>query len=658
MDRFNPLDEVFGDPKAIVMERDEFDKIAAGFDPDEDVPLRPERNVVRRGRRPKEMNDLSKDVGSTDDPIRGEQAPMASKEAAEIVGKEVLKGMRQAAKEGEFGSTNINPELAQHSIIVKSISDLAAQFPTINVRIKRKNIATGRYEMIASPKNIDPRTIITDGIEDYVLNWSGGGDYEIEMYHPDAKGVARANFSIAGQQLAPLPERQQAQQAQSFGPFNGLGLPQQAGMPGKPVDLAKYGLADPNAAKPAVDPMIAMMQQMQQFALQKQMMESLNNAPRRDESDAVAKLEARLLEMERRHQEEIRAKEQAHATASAQAELGRKLELLQEKISQAQQPRENPWAPVVAAMAPVAVQMLSKGDAQAQSMAQIFTAIMANQQQSSNTTLEMFKAMQEKPGPEDRFGALIGTMGNMAATNMTMITQLMQTGLLEKGGESPVAQIISQVIGEVADVAKVALGGGGLAMGAPEQPQQEQGATPSLPPPAAQVLPQLPEHIEEQTEVEAEDDSNSYDLEADPAFREILVRLRGGGEPRDIAVRLYKHGRVDDDTQGHPVAKRWVLDPRGFGAFVLNELGIEQGMRETVTAAIETLKAFLAEGGDINTFARPRKRRPLPSMAQSEAPAFGVRFDPEKQTPPATTPSAITPAANPEPTEQPATVEG
>jgi len=297
--------------------------------------------------------------------------------------------------------------------------------------------------------------------------------------------------------------------------------------------------------------------------------------------------------------------------------------------------------------------------------------------------------MNAKPEVEDRFASLVGTMGNMSANTMAMVTQVMQSGLLEKNGDSPITQIISQVIGEAADVAKTLFASGAFGGGNSAQPEPaieaQTTALPSLPPashtfinpPSANAIGALPayetvlenegeDEVEDEDEVEGEIENedtaadtapsadNTYDLMRDTAFREILMRIRNNGDLRDIAVRLYKHGNVVDPDKGHPVAKAWFTDPQNAGRGIMGQLGVEPTRIDEIVIAIEALTQYLASGKELGEYLptrRNRESRRIPATSATST-QLGEHFDATTIQRIATVPPAPTEA-----TQQPPTVE-
>jgi hypothetical protein len=605
-------------------------------------------------------------------------------DVASMVGRELLQGYKAAAK--ELAISQLDPGVSPLSSVANTISartvgDLAAQFPTVNMRIKRRNPTTMRWEIIPGPRGIDPKALTETGaLEDLILNWSGGGEYDIELAAPGTKGFVPITFTIDAPPI-PTPAFRNGG-ANSFAP----GGPQDSA-------LAKY-LSQQQGQSPTQQ-----QQQHEQGGLLKlveqmlamQLAQTMN--PRQDAYQGSSREVEELKRQTAELQQQLRASEDRARADRERAEMMQRMEEIGRRADAAAQVKPDPLLTLLTALAPLAPAFLAKGDSAAMATSAMMQAVLNQQQQSSTTTLELFKAMNAKPEVEERFAALVGTMGNMSANTMAMVTQVMQSGLLEKGGDSPVTQIISQVIGEAADVAKTlfasgAFGGGNNAQAEPAIAAQAT-SLPSLPPashivsqPSAnQSIGALPAHVaetlgpefgpedetEDDTENEVENevendvtteaslsDDNTYDLMRDTAFREILMRIRNNGDLRDIAVRLYRHGNVVDPDNGHPVAKIWFTDPQNAGKGIMGQLGIEPARIEEIVGAIEALTQHLASGKELNEYLpvrRNRENRRIPATSATST-QLGEHFD-------ATTIQrvATVPPAPIEATEQPPIVE-
>jgi hypothetical protein len=584
-----------------------------------------------------------------------EPEEMAKKDdIASMVGKELLNSYKAAAK--DMAVSQIDPTVSPlasvaNTISAKTVGDLATQFPTINMRIKRRNPTNMRWEIIPGPRGIDPKAITEPGaLEDLILNWSGGGEYDIELAAPGTKGTVPISFTIDAPPI-PTPAFRGGTHVSSY--------------PAQQDPIVKYAAQGQN--------MVNQQQQQEQGGLLRLVEQMLamqlaqTIGPRQDvaPSREIEELKRQTTEL----QAQLRASEDRARADRERSEMTQRLDDISRRVDAASQAKVDPLVTLLTAFAPIAPALLAKGDTAAQTTANMMQAILNQQQQSSNTTIELFKAMSNKPEVEERFAALVGTMGNMSANTMAMVTQVIQAGLLEKGGDSPITQIISQVIGEAADVAKTvfasgAFGGGSQSMPMLEAPAATTTTLPPLPPPSRPMPAALSAHVvptpvdgpigeiidaddtENENENENENvpeesietavpveepvnENNTYDLMRDAAFREILMRIRNNGDVRDVAVRLYKHGHVIDPTSGHPVAKAWFTDPQHAGRGIMTQLGVEPARIEEIVAAIEALTQHLAIGRELNDYTptkRNRESRRIPATSATSTP-LGEHFD-------------------------------
>jgi hypothetical protein len=610
-----------------------------------------------------------------------EQKKVAKKDdVASMVGRELLQGYKAAAK--ELAISQLDPGVSPLSSVANTISartvgDLAAQFPTVNMRIKRRNPTTMRWEIIPGPRGIDPKALTETGaLEDLILNWSGGGEYDIELAAPGTKGFVPITFTIDAPSI-PTPAFRNGGSS-SFAP----GGPQDSAL-AKYLSQQQTPTAQQQQQQHEQGGLLKLVEQM----LAMQLAQTMN--PRQDPYQGSSREVEELKRQTAELQQQLRASEDRSRADRERAEMMQRMEEIGRRADAAAQAKPDPLLTLLTALAPLAPAFLAKGDSSALATSTMMQAVLNQQQQSSTTTLELFKAMNAKPEVEDRFASLVGTMGNMSANTMAMVTQVMQSGLLEKNGDSPITQIISQVIGEAADVAKTlfasgAFGGGNSAQAEPAIEAQTT-ALPSLPPashtfinpPSANAIGALPAHetvfenevedeIEDEGEVEGEIENedtiadtapsadNTYDLMRDTAFREILMRIRNNGDLRDIAVRLYKHGNVVDPDKGHPVAKAWFTDPQNAGRGIMGQLGVEPTRIDEIVIAIEALTQYLASGKELGEYLptrRNRESRRIPATSATST-QLGEHFDAATIQRIATVPPAPVEA-----TQQPPTVE-
>jgi hypothetical protein len=127
------------------------------------------------------------------------------------------------------------------------------------------------------------------------------------------------------------------------------------------------------------------------------------------------------------------------------------------------------------------------------------------------------------------------------------------------------------------------------------------------------------------------DTQKQYDLNADPSFRVIIEQIKGDGNPREIALRLYRHGQPLREDQGHPLAKQWCRDPEGYSKLILGQLGVSAQRIEQITLALVDLALWVKDNRDPEEFAtvetrRRRRKRLIPSASPEMQATHGFSF--------------------------------
>ena len=581
-------------------------------------------------------------------PAKQEEEPVATaKEVAEYIGKEQLKAIKEAAK--PQGSVEEGFVLAQDA--TAAIMEAASLYQEVSLNLRRRDPLTQQYASIQGMQSIDPNLLNHPGLDELLRNWSGGGDYEVLISAPGRKPI-KVRRVLEGERLEPLPSRGKGTTpgagalAPSAGALPTSGIPGQAtgpiawqGTPGQPWTWsARQGSGMP--AQP-MDPMMAMMLMMMQSQ------ESRRAAPA-DESESLKALKAQLDE-ERRERAEEKRRHEFEALMAANSEKVAQLTAIVQQSQQAavaaatvtkEEKRQELLLALLPALAPIVQGFIGKSDA----LAGIFAQVLAAQQASSAQNMGVLTQVMNRPGPEDRMDRMVGTFSNLMSAQMTSMSGLLQSGLLDKGGDSPAVQIVSQILDTAGQVAKVAfaakmgaLGGGddgddmkmSWEQATPPQLTSGPSAPPEPPKPAAPILevveaeervaglPEasgaLPVQETEGEVVVPVDENGEVDISAamrsDTAFAKILDLIENGGDLREIAVRMWRHAGAGDEQLGHPLAKNWVEEPVRVGQYILVQLRIPDERIVAVTKAIDELKAFIKAGGDPEAYAIFRKRR-------------------------------------------------
>jgi hypothetical protein len=230
-----------------------------------------------------------------------------------------------------------------------------------------------------------------------------------------------------------------------------------------------------------------------------------------------------------------------------------------------------------------------------------------------------------RPSASDEISKMTSLFAQAQMNNFQAINQMVSSGLLDKGGGNPVVELISQLIEQGGQVLQAAVGnakeGDGAIAGLPSSnlsPIEAEISESRFVPPL--VAPQLKEA------------PRTFDFNADPSFRVILEQITGNGDPKEIALRLYRHGKPLREDQGHPVAKSWCRDPRAYSDMILAQFNVPQARIDQIVEALLALSVWVGEGKDPEKFAtvetrrRRRRSKSIPALSPEAAESFGYSF--------------------------------
>lgn len=541
---------------------------------------------------------------------------------AEKVGKEFMKGVRQAGKEATKGGNGAVPgmgavsPLPQQSLNI--LDQIAAEATSCRVSIQRMDPMTGAWEFIPSPGPINPKMLVNPGIENLVMEYAGGGSYQVNIKTPGYPDIDK-QFRISGRPKDPGETRQQASFGGGFG--GGFGGP-------SPAFGGGWGMNPWAPPAPQHDKSADTLGKLVETMMTMSLLERQGGGKRHEDDEVKL-----LREQMQRDREEFRKQQEASERKLEDLQRRKEMEAMQAASDKRFQEMvamikdgQKPQPTIADQLAPILPLLMPKNDG----MADVWKAMAESQSSNSRTVIEMMKAQNERPGWDERLANVMGSMASMS-------TQMLQMQMQAQGGGSPWVDLLSQTIGEISDVFKTMFASG--ALGGDEEPQMQQagpaqiagqptqqigwGGTEQVqqleqpqyaqhesitpPPPAQQTQP----HLAAVPDDPAQDDT--YNLDADPAFKTILDKIQEGGPLSEIAVRIHKHGR---GQSGHPIAKAWNDNPDEVGNEILHQLGIPAERRKAVANEIVKYNKYLSDGGDPETYSRyiparkPRRRVP------------------------------------------------
>lgn len=572
-------------------------------------------------------------------------------EIAQALGREQLKGAKEAGKEAVVGDTKMQE--------LKALIDKALMTPAapISVQVSRRVALRTKFNYIGTIDYIDTPTLSNYGIMYIVQDFSGGGDYEC-LVKVSGLEDATVYFSIEGPPLPPKPERllQQSQPQQPVynNPpqhvFSGQQqhLPVGASIPWTP-GFSQPGLSGVNPLNPAYQQMLAggynPYQQQQQQAqnqpidkmltlFEKMMNEQRELLMNTGEDPEKKRLEEEIRSSNRRFEkleEDRRRDAEQHRSDEKFAAMERRHQELLEAFKNDSKPKTDTSVEIAKALAPIASIVLplliTRGDDQAKNMSELFRGVVDSQRAAAETQSSTFKTLLDRPGPEDRLIKVSEAVAKNMASNVGLVGTLLNGVLAEKGGDNPPPwlQVVSQLIDTGGAVAESLLGGA-FADGDGANPA----ARPLQPPPthnaqariiergamdAAQAgqearnrvlgrgMPTPKQMAHEASEaaqtVAATEVTVGPQIEQfDTAMQTIFTMIAQGGDPNEIAFRLWKHA-----ASGVRLANDWFTNPEEGTPAILNalragnQLTVDDARINQVTVAIREFYNYLSGGG-------------------------------------------------------------
>jgi len=131
---------------------------------------------------------------------------VAKKDVEASVGKELMdRASKEIAKSvtKETDPSAVPPELAELNDAIEQATKTAN---LITISIKRRNRNTGKSQWLGQLQDIPPE-IVKEGIEPMILDYSGGGLYEVTYKVPGLPPKI-VIYDIAGEEMKPKPERE------------------------------------------------------------------------------------------------------------------------------------------------------------------------------------------------------------------------------------------------------------------------------------------------------------------------------------------------------------------------------------------------------------------------------------------------------------------
>ncbi len=534
-------------------------------------------------------------------------------EVLKALGQAQVQGVKEAVKEQakEMGMLNGIMPGRPNPVVTGAFEQVAQQATAVRLNIQRRDPVSGKMTYIRGPGEIDANLIASKGLPEIIDDWCGGGEYTVEVMAPGQERLMQ-NFTVGG---APQDPGYRAKTAvaggvpvnQAYDPSHYFGVP-------RPV----YTAPQDNSSNMAVK----MMEMMMAKEMMAAKLGSVSGA--QQSSSEVQELRAELARMreeQKRAEEDRRRHEEMERLRREAAEDRRKSEERFEKLLAEMNKDKTPaWMGLAQAALPAVAEVFKGKDATMGLLSNTFGTVLQAQQMAAQQQSETFKMLLNRPTAADEISKMTSVFAQSQLTNLQTINQIVSSGLLDKGGGHPLVELLSQLIDQGGQVLQAGLSnkqaGGSIA----GMDQQE--PAPVLSQHTSSEAPQLPA---------PKDAQKQYDLNADPSFRVIIEQIKGDGDPREIALRLYRHGQPLREDQGHPLAKSWCRDPESYSRLVLSQLGVADSRIQQITTALIDLALWVKDGRDPEEFAqvetrRRRRKKLIPSASPEMQATHGFSF--------------------------------
>jgi hypothetical protein len=540
---------------------------------------------------------------------------------------------------------------------IKSLEDLKNHYETVDIRIRKKDTKTGKFIHLVQLERQPPGELEATGLEEMCKDQAGGGEYQVHIKDPNKRSWVGA-MKFDGIHVGGI--------SYDMAKADRMGM---NSLPNATPSVSPVGYMHPPWGKNNTEMKDIMKAQMEQSTgmsdrimlmmnnsnqQQMQMMQTLmaamvgNNNNSKSEDSEVRVLKERIERME----QERKADERYAQLAKEQAELKQQLLLA---VATPKQDKSNDL------------------------LLALLTAQQTQQQAASGQYVDLVKEMIQRPSEDEKISNITGTMIRSFQGQMDLMNSALRNGLLNSGGpEHPVAQIVSQALEGLTQVATVAFEGRNAAAGGEEempydaapaevgpmpgydeaQPAGELGyvaPAPQLTAPEPEVPPE-PEIREEDILLDENDISR---ISRDTALKQVLAKIQNGIPIVEPTARIFAHARANND-----IAVKWLTYPHIISKQVLTYYNLEHAI-EPLTQNIVDFLTFLSQDGDPNEWSKETGYKPIkeaPVNVTSVIPPVDVpEFGMTKGTPvqgeeydPAN-PTSLTPPTEVE--AQPATVD-
>lgn len=563
---------------------------------------------------------------------------MTKKDDAEALGGALMKTFSAAVKETVGGEKLTG----NAKVLNELLEEIAGQNQSLTLHIFRKGVGVNaaNEEYLTPMYNVSPEMLRETGVEPLIQGYCGGGTYRIRITASNGGVPPRViqGIVIAGEPLAPKPERDAKNMAMMPPMMGAAGLGYNAGAPGAAQLLglpANYALQQQQPSNQS---------HMQDMLLAQLMSAMLSKQQSSTDNDEMKALRAQLeeLKMQKAAADADRARIESERRSDAQiAALKAEMEKL---AAAASAPKEDKVLSVIGQLGPTLVAYFKDREQMQQLQAQnqaaaareqmnLVIAMLGTQKDASKESLELIKAVAFRPqeSETDRMKSIMDIAASSMSTTMGLSQSLINQMAALQPGEKPFWQeALMNVIAAASEMGQMALESRsqkvtppakqigpieGRPVGEGEQPQGMLGAAAAAAaaaqeslatPPPDGMMPAEEGSVAGMQEAAQETPPELPDFSAG-AYKLIFEKIsdKQDGDVHEIAFRIWKHA-----SSGDKAALIWVRNPEEYTFYVLDSLA-QQGlllvtaerMEEMADAMVELFEHFRS-GGDAAAYVK------------------------------------------------------
>lgn len=565
----------------------------------------------------------------------------------------------------------------------KAMQALAQEYETVDMKIYRKQPDSNKYDHFTERKEMPVEEAASIDWESVCREEGGAGQYRVESWFAPKepgkppKKLRIGAFSIGGAASYPVA-KSEANKGGWFGDMFGMagGLPTQNWNPNKGSEAAMRE-AMRGMAKASETQNNNMMNLVGMMMMKEFMGKGDSGSNGKSESSQIEALRQEMQRDRERHAQEMQRERERQQTEErmrrmeeAQREADRRS---QDQFRQVLDRIDNRGKDKDLTLELMKLDKI-KGDKSEDSLLKFMMMAREDNNAAQQRLDSMMMRLYEKPDGVDQTSKVMGMMMENSVSQLNLITQIAQSGLLGGNSESPWLDFARESLGGAMETiqehykAKQAQAIAGLPQG--EEGEEDDGTPLQMQAPDAEVVGRLEGEAAEGTEEAPDGEQPQYteqdilndpelvkklqltqeeleSMERDHATKQIFKAL-AQGDVRQATARIYGQA-----NSGKKIHQKWLEIPM----IISNQVLSHYGLSEYMFALPQDIVGFVQHvngGGDPNEWSEEHK--PIKTKVSKEGgapvksaprPDYGVDYkEPEQgeKVDPSQTPPGVDPA--------------